>query len=91
MGQARLQNAKVLIGALVKRYFQQLTSGCGLSGCENTWCCSGGKQEPFAPQAAAIEALRLARLGLDGDIRLCLDTPVRRRGEFVSPVAWSFT
>ena len=73
-----MQNAKALIGALIKRYFQQLTTGCGLSGCENTWCCSGGKHEPLAPQAAAVEALRLARLGVDGDIRLCLDTQVRK-------------
>ena len=76
VGQARVHNAQALIGALVKRYFLQLTAGCGLAGCENPWCVASGQQAALAPQAAAVEALRLARLGIDGDIRVCLDTQV---------------
>lgn len=43
---------------LIKKYFQQLTSGCGRSSCKNKECVSGGRTALPCDEAAAV-ALRL--------------------------------
>lgn len=43
---------------LIKKYFQQLTTGCGRSNCTNTHCVSGGLTA-LSCEEAAIMALKL--------------------------------
>lgn len=43
---------------LIKKYFQQLTSGCGRTTCKNKQCVSGGRSALSCDEAAAV-ALRL--------------------------------
>ena len=50
----RTRNPEVLI----KKYFQQLTSGCGRHNCLNIHCVSGGRTALSCDEAAAM-ALRL--------------------------------
>ena len=51
---SRNRNPEVLI----KKYFQQLTSGCGRDSCHNIHCVSGGRTALSCDEAAAM-ALRL--------------------------------
>lgn len=65
---------------LVKRYFRQLTQGCGRSGCPNRNCfnCVDGPGK-LDPTAAAVRSLELAKLaqeeGIGSNTRLCEDEP----------------
>lgn len=45
---------------IVKRYFHQLTEGCGYDDCTNKFCCSGEMGSKFSPQLAAIISIELA-------------------------------
>ena len=65
---------------LVKRYFRQLTQGCGRRGCPNRNCfnCVDGPGR-LDPTAAAVRSLELAKIaqeeGLGSETRLCEDEP----------------
>ena len=70
---------KELVAALIKRYFFQLTTGCGLHGCMNIHCASCAGSIKRTPQEAAKEALNLSKQavqqqqGQQPQIFLCLD------------------
>lgn len=44
---------------LVKKYFHQLTSGCGKADCDNRFCASSGQQTSLSKDEAAALALGL--------------------------------
>lgn len=45
---------------IVKRYYLQLTVGCGYEQCSNRFCSSGELGSKFTPQLAAIVSIELA-------------------------------
>lgn len=66
---------------LVKRYFRQLTQGCGRRGCPNRNCysCADGPGK-LDPAAAAVRSLELAKQAQEEGVlsmstRLCEDEP----------------
>ena len=48
---------------LIKRYFNQVTKGCGQQHCDNDFCASGKLQRPSNMNEAAILALNLLKRG----------------------------
>ena len=70
---------------LVKRYFQQLTVGCGRKGCPNQHClsCPDGPGR-LEPAQAALLSLELAQ---GAEHRLCEDEPPFLHVELVQELA----
>ena len=61
------------VQSLVKRYFDQLTTGCGRLGCPNDSCANGREEgRRLDPNAAALLALQLAQGAVH---RFCADGP----------------
>lgn len=44
---------------LIEKYFFQLTTGCGRSGCQNNYCASSGLVDKLTGNQAAIKSLQL--------------------------------
>ncbi|EOD26196.1 putative ubiquitin-protein ligase [Emiliania huxleyi CCMP1516] len=60
------------VSALVRRYFAQLTRGCGRPGCPNRHCRSSADASELDPTRAALLSLELAQCG---DHALCDELP----------------
>ena len=60
------------VSALVRRYFAQLTRGCGRPGCPNRHCRSSADASELDPTCAALLSLELAQCG---DHALCDELP----------------
>ncbi|XP_045036552.1 ubiquitin-protein ligase E3A isoform X2 [Daphnia magna] len=69
-GDSQSLDKRVAAGQLIKRYYFQLTEGCGDPNCNNENCASSKKIQALSPNQAAAQALDLfARKG-----RLCVGT-----------------
>ncbi|EFX61056.1 hypothetical protein DAPPUDRAFT_340714, partial [Daphnia pulex] len=69
-GDSQTLDKRVAARQLIKRYYFQLTEGCGDSNCNNEHCASSKKVQNLSPNQAAAQALDLfARKG-----RLCVGT-----------------
>ncbi|XP_046656032.1 ubiquitin-protein ligase E3A-like isoform X3 [Daphnia pulicaria] len=69
-GDSQTLDKRVAARQLIKRYYFQLTEGCGDPNCNNEHCASSKKVQNLSPNQAAAQALDLfARKG-----RLCVGT-----------------
>lgn len=63
--------------SLVKRYFHQLTQGCGNVACDNPLCATGSRK-PKSPNEAAAEAVLLAK---KNSLSLCVNSLNNTHGQ----------
>jgi ubiquitin-protein ligase E3 A len=58
-GDSQAPDKRVAARQLIKRYYFQLTEGCGDPNCNNEHCASSKKVQTLTPNQAAAQVLRL--------------------------------
>jgi hypothetical protein len=56
-GESQAPDKRVAARQLIKRYYFQLTEGCGDPNCNNEHCASSKKVQPLSPNQAAAQVL----------------------------------
>lgn len=56
-GDSQAPDKRVAARQLIKRYYFQLTEGCGDSNCNNEHCASSKKVQTLSPNQAAAQVL----------------------------------